>query len=57
MEKQESCFEGEVFSEILEVEGQKYEHVGFRDKDGKFGDFLAKNVGKKVVICFKIVEE
>ncbi len=32
--------EGEIFYEVIEVDGKKYEHAGFRDKEGKFGQLL-----------------
>ncbi len=36
--------EGEIFHEIEEFGGEKYEHIGFRDKEGKFGDMLEEFV-------------
>ncbi len=52
MGEEKHCFEGEIFSEIVEIEGKKYEHIGFRDKEGAFGKFLEENVGRKVKVCF-----
>ncbi len=36
--------EGEIYHEIEEFGGKKYVHIGFRDKDGVFGDTLASFV-------------
>ncbi len=33
-------FEGEFFSELVELDGQQMEHVGFRSKDGSFEETL-----------------
>ena len=57
MEKKDSCFEGEIYSEIVELDGKEFEHIGFRDIENKFGDFMEQNKGKKVKICFRIIEE
>ena len=35
---------GELFHEIEEMGNKKYEHIGFRDKDNKFGELLAEAV-------------
>jgi hypothetical protein len=35
---------GELFHEIEEMGNKKYEHIGFRDKENKFGDMLAEIV-------------
>ena len=32
---------GEVYHEIEEFGNKKYAHIGFRDKENKFGDMLA----------------
>ena len=50
-------FDGEIYSEIIEIEGKKYEHIGFRDYKNEFGKFLEKSVGKKVRITVEIVGE
>ncbi len=52
-----NCLEGEIYSEIVEMEGKPYEHLGFRDYGGKFGELLEKFVGKKVRICIEILED
>ena len=36
--------EGEFFHEIEEMGNKKYEHIGFRDKENKFGDMMASLV-------------
>jgi hypothetical protein len=36
--------EGELFHEIEEMGNRKYAHIGFRDKDNKFGDMMASLV-------------
>ena len=36
--------EGELFHEIEEYGEQKFEHLGFRDKDQMFGDLIAQFV-------------
>ena len=38
--KKEFNFEGEFYSEILELNGKKFEHIGFRSKDGGFEKLL-----------------
>ena len=38
--------EGELFHEIEEFGGKKYEHIGFRDKENKFGEIMASFVPK-----------
>ena len=35
---------GEVYHEIEEFGNKKYTHIGFRDKENKFGDMLAELV-------------
>ena len=57
MEGKENCFEGEIYSEIVELGGKEFEHIGFRDRENKFGDFMEQNKGKKVKICFRIIKE
>ena len=37
---------GELFHEIEELSNKKYEHIGFRDKENKFGDMMAEFVPK-----------
>ncbi len=53
--------EGEIYHEIEEINGQKFEHLGFRDKENKFGEMLASivpEVGmvKKVRITIEVLE-
>ncbi len=36
------AFLGEFYKEILYINGEKYEHVGFRSDDGSFEDFMNK---------------
>jgi len=36
--------EGELFHEIEELGNKKYEHIGFRDKENKFGDIISSFV-------------
>ena len=36
--------DGELFHEIEEMGNRKYEHIGFRDKDNRFGDIIASFV-------------
>ncbi len=50
-------FDGEIYSEIVEIEGKKYEHIGFRDYNNQFGKFMEQSVGKKVRITVEIVGE
>jgi len=38
--------EGELFHEIEGLGNKKYEHIGFRDKENKFGDMIASLVPK-----------
>ena len=38
--KKEFKFEGEFYSEILDLNGKKFEHIGFRSKDGSFEELL-----------------
>ena len=38
--------EGEIYHEIEEFGNKKYAHIGFRDKEGRFGDALANFVPK-----------
>jgi len=54
--------EGEIFHEIEELGNKKYAHIGFRDKENKFGDMLnsfVPEVGmkKKAKITIEISEE
>ena len=54
---EKNCLDGEIYSEIVEIEGKPYEHLGFRDFEGKFGNLLEKMVGKKVRICIEVLED
>ena len=36
--------DGELFHEIEEMGNRKYEHIGFRDKDNRFGDIISSFV-------------
>jgi len=38
--------EGELFHEIEELGNKKYVHIGFRDKENKFGDMISSLVPK-----------
>ena len=38
--------EGELFHEIEDLGNKKYEHIGFIDKENKFGDMIASLVPK-----------
>ena len=53
-ERDRKCFEGEIFSEIVEINGEKYEHIGFRDREGKFGEFISENRGRRARICVEV---
>jgi hypothetical protein len=51
--------EGEIFHEIEEFGNKKYEHIGFRDKENKFGEMLAEivpeiNTKKKARITIEV---
>ena len=35
---------GKLYHQIEEMGNKKYEHIGFKDKAGKFGDMLAQLV-------------
>ena len=53
---------GELFHEIEEMGNKKYEHIGFRDKENKFGDMIAlfvPEIGmrKKAEITIQLLEE
>ncbi len=53
------CEEGLIFSEILEVEGQKFEHLGMKfpeEIQKQFEEFLANNVGKKIKVCLEVLD-
>lgn len=54
--KNKNCIKGEIFSEVVDFNGEKYEHIGFRDPDGKFGNLLEELLGKKVRICIEVIE-
>jgi len=54
--------EGELFHEIEELGNKKYVHVGFRDKENKFGDMIESivpEVGmtKKAKLTIEFLEE
>jgi hypothetical protein len=54
--------EGELFHEIEELGNKKYAHIGFRDKENKFGNMLEKlvpevNMIKKAKLTLEILEE
>jgi len=54
--------EGELFHEIEDMGNKKYEHLGFRDKQDRFGDMLQSlvpEVGmrRKARITIEILEE
>ncbi len=54
--------EGELFHEIEEYGGKKYEHIGFRDKENKFGDIMASIVPRvgmrrKAKLIIEVEEE
>ena len=54
--------EGELFHEIEKLGNKSYVHVGFRDKDDKFGDMIegiVPEVGmtKKVKLTIEFLEE
>ncbi len=51
-----NCLEGEIYREVVELEGKPYEHLGFRDYENRFGEMLEKLVGKKVRVCIEIME-
>ena len=59
---EKKVLEGEFFHEIEEMEGKKFEHIGFRDKEGKFGDVMLSfvpNIGdkKKVRLTIEVLED
>jgi len=54
--------EGEVYHQIEELGNKKYSHIGFRDKNNKFGNILAElvpEVGmiKKAKVTLELLEE
>jgi len=54
--------EGKLFHEIEKLGNRNYVHVGFRDKEGKFGDMIegiVPEVGmtKKVRLTIEFLEE
>ena len=51
-----NCLKGEIYREVVELEGKPYEHLGFRDYENRFGEMLEKLVGKKVKVCIEIIE-
>ncbi len=60
--KIKKSLEGEIFHEIEELGNRKFAHIGFRDKEGIFGDTLASFVPKvgmtkKARITIEILED
>ena len=55
LRKRGNSFKARIFSEIVNINGKKYEHFGCKDDEGRLGDFFADNVGKKVEISFKFI--
>lgn len=55
LKKEGNSFKAKIFSEIVNIDGKKYEHFGCKDDEGKLGDFLAENVGKRVKIIFNLI--
>ncbi len=55
--REKNCLLGEIYSEIVEIEGKPYEHLGFRDYKNEFGKMLEKLVGKKVRVCIEVIDE
>ncbi len=58
--KLKKVISGELFHEIEEFGGKKYEHMGFRDEKNKFGDMLSEIVPeigmiKKVKITIEML--
>jgi hypothetical protein len=54
--------DGEIFFEVLEVNGKKMGHAGFRDKENKFGRFMENAVGpglssRKVRLTIETLDE
>ncbi len=54
--------EGELFHEIEEFGGKKYEHIGFRDPENRFGELLAQLVPeigmhKRARIILELVDD
>lgn len=45
--KNSHTFKGELFGEILVINGKEYEHVGFRSYDGWFEKLLNEVAEKK----------
>jgi len=56
LRKGSRTFKAKIFSEIVNINGKKYEHFGCKDEKGKLGDFFAENVGKRVEIIFKFID-
>lgn len=57
LKKEGHSFKAKIFSEIVTINGKKYEHFGCKDDEGKLGDFFAENVGKRVEIIFKFIND
>lgn len=58
--KNSHTFKGELFGEILVINGKEYEHVGFRSYDGWFEKLLnevaeKKQLPQKAEIRIKII--
>ncbi len=56
-EDKKNCLDGEIYREVVEIEGKPYEHLGFRDFKNEFGNMLEKLVGKKVRVCITVIDE
>lgn len=55
-------FTGELFGEILVINGKEYEHVGFKSYDGWFEKLLEETAEKKQLpqkaeITIKIIQQ
>ncbi len=60
--KKQIVIEGEFYHIIEELGNKKYEHIGFRDKENKFGDMMESIVpevgmNKKAKLIVEIEEE
>ncbi len=56
-EDKKNCLDGEIYREIVEIEGKPYEHLGFRDFKNEFGTMLEKLISKKVRVCITVIDE
>lgn len=52
-----TCLTGKVYAEIIHIGDTDYEHIGFRDELGVFGDVLAQYIGKKIQICIEVIHD